>query len=238
MGAVKNLNSCLKLIKTQGFEAEHTLFSQLFVCIEAYWNEKEKPSVKAYWATKGEDIFEDPVDVPKTVGEMDKIYDKIINITYNADTKDVKGVGLFTGGEDDCGEIGEGNTEDGEIEDDLRENPREKVEGSKVQKPSKRKKRYTLASWLEESRKKKAGLEENIEEKLRKSTQKRKGKISNSTDNKREEGEIKTEKNEDEEKTETAVEEAEMPTHLTSKGLASHCKAKTTFAFHFSIINA
>ena len=24
----------------------------------------------------------------------------------------------------------------------------------------------------------------------------------------------------------------------TSKGLASHCKAKTTFAFHFSIINA
>ena len=217
MGDIENLKNCLKLIKTQGFEAEHTLLVQLFVCIEAYWNEKEKHNVEAYWTTKGEEIFENPVDASKTVVEMDKINDKIINITYKADTKDVEGVGLFTGGEDDFGEIGEGNTEDGEIEDDLRENPREKVEGSKVQKPSKRKKRYTLASWLEESRKKKAGLEENIEEKLRKSTQKRKGKISNSTDNKREEGEIKTEKNEDEEKTETAVDEAEMPTHLTSK---------------------
>ena len=95
MGDIKNLNNCLKLIKSQGFEAEHTLFSQLFLCIEAYWNEKEKPSVESYWATKGKEIFEGPVDAPKTVVEMDKINDKIVNITYKADTRDVEGVGFF-----------------------------------------------------------------------------------------------------------------------------------------------
>ena len=62
MGDIENLKNCLKLIKTQGFEAEHTLLVQLFVCIEAYWNEKEKHNVEAYWTTKGEETFENPVD--------------------------------------------------------------------------------------------------------------------------------------------------------------------------------
>ena len=32
--------------------------------------------------------------------------------------------------------------------------------------------------------------------------------------------------------------QANIKNFISKKGLASHCKAKTTFTFHFSIINA